>query len=118
MATGSALGGWLHRVTDSDIWWSFKSSPMTVTAAAATFFIIAVAFLSPVLAPHTPFDPATLSLSDGLKPPVLLSSDGDWTFPLGTDDQGRDKEDGGHNFDPRLPALHAACRCTRGRSTG
>jgi len=90
MATGSALGGWLHRLTDSDIWWSFKSSPMTVTAAAATFFIIAVAFLSPVLAPHTPFDPATLSLSDGLKPPVLLSSDGDWTFPLGTDDQGRD----------------------------
>jgi peptide/nickel transport system permease protein len=90
MATGSALGGWLHRVTDSDIWWSFKSSPMTVTAAAATFFIVAVAFLSPVLAPYTPFDPATLSLSDGLKPPVLLSSDGDWTFPLGTDDQGRD----------------------------
>ena len=77
-------------MTDSDVWWSFKSSPMTVTAAAVTFFIVAVAFLSPVLAPHTPFDPATLSLSDGLKPPVLLSPDGDWTFPLGTDDQGRD----------------------------
>src|SRR5258708_19344765 len=90
MATSSALGGWLHRVTDSDVWWSFKSSPMTVAAAAVTFFIIAVAFLSPVLAPHTPFDPATLSLSDGLKPPVLISDDGDWTFPLGTDDQGRD----------------------------
>ena len=42
------------------------------------------------LAPHTPFDPATLSLSDGLKPPVLLSPDGEWAFPLGTDDQGRD----------------------------
>ena len=66
MVTQSAPGGWLHRLTDSDIWWSFKSSPMTVTAAAATFFIVAVAFLSPVLAPHTPFDPATLSLSDGL----------------------------------------------------
>ena len=90
MAAQSAPGGWLHRFTDSDIWWSFKSSPMTVTAAAATFFIVAVAFLSPVLAPHTPFDPATLSLSDGLKPPVLVSPDGDWTFPLGTDDQGRD----------------------------
>src|SRR5438477_3139229 len=90
MATRSALGGWLHRMTDSDVWWSFKSSPMTVTAAAATIFIVVVAFLSPVLAPHTPFDPATLSLSDGLKPPVLVSPDGDWTFPLGTDDQGRD----------------------------
>ncbi|TAJ32511.1 MAG: ABC transporter permease [Reyranella sp.] len=84
------MAGWLHRFTDSDIWWSFKSSPMTVAATVVTFLIIAISFLSPILAPHTPFDPATLSLSDGLKPPVLISSDGDWTFPLGTDDQGRD----------------------------
>jgi len=81
---------WAHRVADSDIWWSFKSSPLTVVAAVATLLIIAVAFLSPVLAPHTPFDPATLNLSDGLKPPVFVSDDGDWAFPLGTDDQGRD----------------------------
>jgi peptide/nickel transport system permease protein len=90
MAARSALPEWLHRMTDSDVWWSFRSSPMTVIAAAATFLIVVVAFLSPVLAPHTPFDPATLSLSDGLKPPVLVSDEGDWTFPLGTDDQGRD----------------------------
>jgi len=82
--------GWLHRMTDSDIWWSFKSSSLTVVAAIGTILIVAIAFLSPVLAPHTPFDPATLSLSDGLKPPVLLSPEGDWAFPLGTDDQGRD----------------------------
>ncbi|WP_421997935.1 ABC transporter permease [Reyranella sp.] len=81
---------WLHRVSDSDIWWSFKSSPLTVTAAIVTLVIVAGAFLSPVLAPHTPFDPATISLSDGLKPPVLFSPDGEWTFALGTDDQGRD----------------------------
>ncbi len=90
MAHSSASTGWLHRMTDSDIWWSFKSSPLTVAAAIATILIIVIAFLSPILAPHTPFDPATLSLSDGLKPPVLISPDGDWTFPLGTDDQGRD----------------------------
>ena len=90
MATSTTQSGWLHRFTDSDIWWSFKSSPMTIGATIVTFLIIAVAFLSPILAPHTPFDPATLSLSDGLKPPVLISADGDWTFPLGTDDQGRD----------------------------
>lgn len=90
MAESSVSPGWLHRVTDSDMWWSFKSSPLTVTAAIATILIVVIAFLSPLLAPHTPFDPATLSLSDGLKPPVLISPDGDWTFPLGTDDQGRD----------------------------
>ena len=90
MAHSSASPGWLHRMTDSDVWWSFKSSPLTVAAAVATTLIVVVAFLSPILAPHTPFDPATLSLSDGLKPPVFVSADGDWTFPLGTDDQGRD----------------------------
>jgi peptide/nickel transport system permease protein len=81
---------WLQRATDSDIWWSFKSSTLTVIAAGATLFIFAVAFLSPALAPHTPFDPASLSLTDGLKPPVLWSVDGSWTYPLGTDDEGRD----------------------------
>jgi peptide/nickel transport system permease protein len=90
MAARSGLSGWLHRAADSDVWWSFKSSPLTVSAATVTFLIVAIAFLSPILAPHTPFDPATLSLSDGLKPPAMLSADGDWTFPLGTDDQGRD----------------------------
>ncbi len=87
---GGNPSGWLARAADSDVWWSFKSSSLTVAAAVTTLAIFALAFLSPVLAPHTPFDPATLSLSDGLKPPVLLSPDGDWSFPLGTDEQGRD----------------------------
>ncbi|MBS0223310.1 MAG: ABC transporter permease [Proteobacteria bacterium] len=90
MSARTAFAQWLHHAADSDIWWSFKSSTTTVVAAAVTFLIIAMAFLAPVIAPHTPFDPGTLSLSDGLKPPVLISSDGDWSFPLGTDDQGRD----------------------------
>jgi peptide/nickel transport system permease protein len=84
------MTAWIRRAADSDIWWSFKSSTLTVVAAAATLLIIVVALLSPVLAPHTPFDPSTLNLSDGLKPPVFVSDDGDWAFPLGTDDQGRD----------------------------
>jgi len=84
------MAEWIRRAADSDIWWSFKSSTLTVVAAVSTLLIILIAFLSPLLAPHTPFDPATLNLSDGLKPPVFVGSDGDWTFPLGTDDQGRD----------------------------
>lgn len=84
------MSDWLVRAADSDIWWSFKSSKLTVVAAVATLLIVGIAFLSPLLAPHTPFDPATLNLSDGLKPPVFVGSDGDWAFPLGTDDQGRD----------------------------
>ncbi len=83
------MAAWLARAADSDIWWSFKSSKLTVVAAAVTLLIILASFLSPVLAPHTPFDPGTLSLSDGLKPPAWVD-DGDWSFLLGTDDQGRD----------------------------
>jgi peptide/nickel transport system permease protein len=86
MAGGTS---WLSRAADSDIWWSFKSSSLTVIAAVVTFLIVAIAFLSPLLAPHTPFDPGSLSLSDGLKPPAWMT-DGDWSFVIGTDDQGRD----------------------------
>jgi peptide/nickel transport system permease protein len=86
MASGTS---WLGRAADSDIWWSFKSSTLTVVAAVVTLLIVAIAFLSPLIAPHTPFDPGSLSLSDGLKPPAW-APDGDWAFPLGTDDQGRD----------------------------
>jgi len=88
MANGTAT--WLAKAADSDMWWSFKSSSLTVAAAVVTLLIFALSFLSPLLAPHTPFDPGTLSLSDGLKPPVLFYPDGEWKFPLGTDDQGRD----------------------------
>ena len=84
------MAQWIARAADSDIWWSFKSSATTVAAAIVTLLIVLIAFLSPVLAPHTPFDPSTLSLTDGLKPPVFIGDDGDWSFPLGTDDQGRD----------------------------
>ena len=89
MSDVTSSPGWLRRATDSDIWWSFKSSPMTIAAAAATLLIILMAFLAPLIAPHTPFDPGSLSLSDGLKPPAFMA-DGDWSFPLGTDDEGRD----------------------------
>ena len=60
-------------------------------AAATTLAIFVMAFWRLDLAPHTPFDPATsTSLNDGLKPPVLLSPDGDWRFRSAPDEQGRD----------------------------
>jgi peptide/nickel transport system permease protein len=42
-----------------------------------------------VLAPHNPFDLASLELFDALTPPVWETG-GTWNYPLGTDDQGRD----------------------------
>jgi peptide/nickel transport system permease protein len=79
----------LRRVFDSDLWWSFRRSPVTIAAAFVAFVIVAGALFAPWIAPHDPFDPASLSLLDASNPPVWLDG-GSWTFPLGTDNQGRD----------------------------
>jgi peptide/nickel transport system permease protein len=44
---------------------------------------------APWVAPHDPFDLATLDLANARLPPAWVDG-GDWRFVLGTDDQGRD----------------------------
>ncbi len=85
MAAQSALA----RAFDSDLWWSFKRSPVTVVSAIVALACILGAVLAPWIAPHNPFDLASLNLIDAFKPPAW-TGDGDATYPLGTDDQGRD----------------------------
>ena len=79
----------LYRFFDSDIWFSFKKSKVTVIAACVTALLMLSAIAAPLIAPHTPFDPATLDLMDASTPPVWYE-DGTTKFLLGTDDQGRD----------------------------
>ena len=79
----------IARMLDSDLWWSFKRSPVTVVSAVVALICILGAVLAPLLAPHNPFDLATLNLSDAFKPPAW-TPEGEAGFPLGTDDQGRD----------------------------
>ena len=78
-----------HRFFDSDIWYSFKKSRVTVIAACVTLIIITASIASPLIAPHTPFDPATLDLMDAFTPPAWYE-EGTTKYILGTDDQGRD----------------------------
>ncbi len=80
----------LARFFDSDIWWSFKRSPVTVASAIAALICIGGAVLAPLIAPHNPFDLATLNLSDAFTPPFWDADQGNRLYPLGTDDQGRD----------------------------
>jgi len=79
----------LARLFDSDLWWSFTRSPVVVLSAAVALTMIGAALLAPWIAPHDPFNLATLDLLDAFTPPVWLEG-GDWRFLLGTDDQGRD----------------------------
>lgn len=79
----------VQRVLDSDIYYSFIRSPVTVVSGVVTALFFFAAAFAPWVAPHNPFDPATLDLLDAFTPPVW-EEDGTWTYILGTDDQGRD----------------------------
>ncbi len=81
--------GLLHRIFDSDIFYSFSRSPVTIISAVVTAIIFLAAGFAPWLAPHNPFDPATLDLMEGFTPPAW-NVEGTSKFLLGTDDQGRD----------------------------
>src|SRR5206468_531565 len=85
MTAGSAF----DRLRESDLWWSFRRSPLTVAAAAvALLFFLAAAF-APWLAPYDPFDARALNLMDAFTPPAWNEA-GKAAHPLGTDNQGRD----------------------------
>ena len=77
-----------RRIGNSDIFHSFCRSPVTVGAAVVTFILVGAALFAPFVAPHNPFDLASLSLMDGSTPPVW-HEDGSSKFLLGTDEQGR-----------------------------
>lgn len=87
--TQSAPQGRLAKMIDSDIFHSFLRSKVTVVAAIMTAFLFLLAFLAPWVAPHNPFDLASISILDARVPPVWMDY-ADPRFILGTDDQGRD----------------------------
>ncbi len=63
-----------------------RALPLLVGLAASFLIVmLAIAVLAPWIAPH---DFATQNLARRLRPPVFWG--GDWTYPLGTDNLGRD----------------------------
>lgn len=91
MTTLEKLKSAMAKALDSDIWHSFKSSPVIMVSAAITVVIIFAAVFAPFVAPHNPFDLASIDIMDANLPPVWDSyGGGDPRFLLGTDDQGRD----------------------------
>ncbi|MBK8765990.1 MAG: ABC transporter permease [Burkholderiaceae bacterium] len=83
------MSGALARFFDGDLWFSFKQSPVAMVATLVAAIMVAGAILAPWVAPHQPFDLASLSLNDSLLPPAW-SEQGRLSYALGTDDQGRD----------------------------
>ncbi|MEM0909029.1 MAG: ABC transporter permease [Pseudomonadota bacterium] len=81
--------GFLVLALSSDIFRSFRKSRLTIVAAFITLVIFLAAAFAPWVAPHDPFDLASLSLLDSLTPPMWMSG-GNPDYIIGTDDQGRD----------------------------
>ncbi|WP_349367780.1 ABC transporter permease [Salinarimonas sp.] len=67
----------------------FARSPLVIASALVALAILAGAAFAPWIAPTDPYDLASFSLIDALRPPTFLEG-ADPRFLLGTDDQGRD----------------------------
>ncbi|MBP6018231.1 MAG: ABC transporter permease [Burkholderiaceae bacterium] len=79
----------LKRWWDSDLLWSWRHTPVAIAATLLLLILLIGALGAHWVAPHNPFDLATINLIDALSPPVWMA-DGQWTYLLGTDSQGRD----------------------------
>ncbi|MET0517701.1 MAG: ABC transporter permease [Burkholderiaceae bacterium] len=87
--TSTATPGTLKRFFDGDVWHSFRSSPVAIGAAVIALVCVFCALFAELVAPHNPFDLATLELMDARLPPAWMD-EGQPKYLLGTDDQGRD----------------------------
>jgi len=83
------LGRWA-RFRESDFYWKFRRSPVAMVSFAVTMVLVLSAFFAPLIAPHNPFDPASLNLMNGFSAPGVPNAFTGDEFFLGTDDQGRD----------------------------
>ena len=81
--------GNLKAFLDSDVFDSFKRSPVTITAFVVTVILFASAAFAPWVAPYDVGDLTSLNLMDAFKPPAWAAG-GEAGYLLGTDDQGRD----------------------------
>jgi peptide/nickel transport system permease protein len=87
--SGTPMRGNIARALDSDLFYSFRRSPVAVISTLVVVICVGAAALAPLLAPYNPFDLASLNLMDSFIPPAFLP-DGSWAHVLGTDNQGRD----------------------------
>ena len=81
--------GLARRALDSDIFYSFRRSRLTMVAAVVTLLFFVLAIAAPLIAVQNPFDPSELQLMNSRIAP-LWTADGQSPFLLGTDEQGRD----------------------------
>ncbi|MEK9625734.1 MAG: ABC transporter permease [Gammaproteobacteria bacterium] len=80
----------MSRFGESDFFYSFKRSPVTLVSFAVVLLLILLAVFADLVAPTNPFDVGSLNLMNGFTPPMQPNAFTGEVFFLGTDDQGRD----------------------------
>ena len=83
------MGTVLKRWWNSDLCWSWRHAPVAMTATIILLLLLVGAFGAGWVAPHNPFDLASIELLDALVPPAW-EDNGTAKYLLGTDSQGRD----------------------------
>ncbi|SAI68145.1 ABC transporter permease [Bordetella ansorpii] len=83
------MGTVLKRWWNSDLCWSWRHAPVAMVATVVLLLLLAGSFGAGWVAPHNPFDLASIELLDALLPPVW-EDNGTAKYLLGTDSQGRD----------------------------
>ncbi len=89
MASPAAGVGLLRSAWNSDLAYSFRRSKVTVVAGTITLIYMLAALFAPWIAPHDPYDMASVSILDSFLPPAWIEG-GDSRYLLGTDNVGRD----------------------------
>ena len=80
----------IKRALESDLFWSFRQTPVAMISAFVAIMLILSAVFAPLIAPYNPFDPGSLNLMNGFSKPMEPNAFTQDVFLLGTDDQGRD----------------------------
>lgn len=80
----------LITIARSDFFYQFRRSPVAVCASLVAMLLILSAVFAPLIATQNPFDASSLNLMNGFSVPGEPNQFTGETFPLGTDDQGRD----------------------------
>jgi len=78
-----------QRFKNSYLFYNFKQDPIAISSFCALAVLVVISVLAPVVAPYNTYDTATIDILDAETPPSWMEN-GNETFLLGTDIQGRD----------------------------
>ncbi|WP_281491989.1 ABC transporter permease [Desulfosarcina cetonica] len=78
-----------QRFKASYLLYSFRQDRTAIFSFVVLLALLVTGLLAPLIAPHDPYDPASIDIMNAELPPAWMAEDGSGFF-LGTDNQGRD----------------------------